>query len=69
LVNCSSSAGIIPPDHPLWTKGGRKIILDAPAAVRQRIRYVENNPIKEGLPRQIWDSAVPYDNWPFHKRS
>jgi hypothetical protein len=26
----------------------------------QAIRYVENNPIKEGKPAQKWDFVVPY---------
>jgi REP element-mobilizing transposase RayT len=58
----------VPPAHPVWTKGGWKVYLDSPQAVRSRIRYVENNPVKEGLPRQEWPFVVPYDNWPFHKR-
>jgi REP element-mobilizing transposase RayT len=63
-----SSSGAAPPDHPIWTKGGWKRFLDSPETVRRRIRYVENNPIEVGLPRQDWSFVVPYDNWPFHKR-
>jgi REP element-mobilizing transposase RayT len=54
--------------HPVWTNGGWKVFFDAPEEVRQRIGYVENNPLKEGLPRQRWSFVVPYDNWPFHKQ-
>ncbi len=64
LLNC----GLMPPDHPVWTKGGWKVFLDTPDEVRSRVRYVENNPLKEGLPRQCWPFVVTYDNWPFHKR-
>jgi REP element-mobilizing transposase RayT len=63
-----ASEGIFPPAHPVWTKNGWKVFLASPSEVRQRIRYVENNPAKEGLPRQHWPFVVPYDDWPFHKK-
>jgi hypothetical protein len=59
---------LLPDEHPVWTKGGWKVFLDAPEEVWPRIRYVEGNPMKEGLPKQSWPFVVPYDNWPFHKR-
>ncbi len=59
----------VPVEHPAWTKGGWKVFLDAPQEVWGRIRYVEGNPMKEGLPPQCWPFVVAYDNWPFHKRS
>jgi REP element-mobilizing transposase RayT len=59
--------GIVITDHPVWTKGGWKVFLDTPEEVWSRIRYVESNPPKEGLPTQSWPFVVPYDNWPFHK--
>jgi REP element-mobilizing transposase RayT len=62
------SLGIIPADHPVWTKGGWKVFLNTPAEVWSRIRYVEGNPMKEGLPRQAWPFISPYDNWPFRAR-
>ena len=58
----------VPEGHPTWTKGGWKVFLNTPQEVWQRIRYVEGNPMKEGLPRQGWPFVVPYDNWPFHKK-
>ncbi|HEX3600813.1 MAG TPA: transposase [Lacipirellulaceae bacterium] len=54
--------------HPVWTKGGWKVFLHSPAEVRSRVRYIENNPLKEGLPAQRWPFVTKYDNWPFHKR-
>jgi hypothetical protein len=45
-----------------------KVFLSTPEEVRQRISYVERNPLKEGLPRQVWPFVTPYDNWPFHKQ-
>ena len=61
------NAAAVPVDHPVWTKGGWQVFLDSPRDVWGRIRYVEGNPLKEGLPRQSWPFVVPYDNWPFHK--
>ena len=58
----------LPSSHPVWTKGGWDRYLDSPEAIRGRIRYVEGNPEKEGLPRQEWPFVVAYDGWPFHKR-
>ncbi len=55
-------------EHPIWTSGGWDRFLNSPAAIRGRIRYVENNPEKEGLPRQAWPFVVKYDGWPYHKR-
>ncbi len=54
----------VPPNHPVWTDGGWKTFLDSAAAVRGRVRYVENNPAKAGLPSQKWTWVVPYDGWP-----
>lgn len=54
-------------EQPLWTIGGWVRYLDSVAAVRSRIKYVEGNPEKEGLRRQIWPFVVPYDGWPFQR--
>ncbi|HEV3416908.1 MAG TPA: hypothetical protein VG056_08855 [Pirellulales bacterium] len=62
-----SSARELPTNHPVWTLGGCKRFLGTPDHVRTAIRYVDNNPIKIGRPRQSWPFIVPYDNWPFHK--
>jgi REP element-mobilizing transposase RayT len=59
---------IVSNEHSVWTNGGWKVFLNIPEEVRQRIGYVENNPLKEDLPRQRWSFVVPYDNWPFHKK-
>ena len=60
--------GAVPHDHPVWTKNGWRVFLDSPDTVWARIRYVEGNPVKEGLVVQRWPFVVPYDNWPFHKK-
>jgi REP element-mobilizing transposase RayT len=59
---------LVPAEHPIWTKGGWKVFLNTPADVWARIRYVESNPQKEGLPKQQWPFVGAYGNWPFHKR-
>jgi REP element-mobilizing transposase RayT len=42
--------------------GGRewKVFLNTEEEILERIRYVEQNPIQEGLPPQRWPFAVPY---------
>jgi REP element-mobilizing transposase RayT len=62
------SHGIVPMDHPVWTLHGWRVFLDSPATVWGRIRYVDGNPLKEGLPQQSWPLVIPYDNWPFHNK-
>lgn len=59
---------LLPDDHPVWIDGGWKVFLGTPEAIRGRIRYVENNPRKEGLAAQHWDFVTKYDGWPFHKK-
>ena len=59
-----STSGVVPTGHPVWTQGGWKRFLDAPEAVRSVARYVENNPVKSGLPPQHWPFVLPYDGWP-----
>lgn len=43
-----------------WVRGQWKVYLD-PEDVPRAIRYVENNPLKEGKKRQGWSFVVPYD--------
>jgi len=53
--------------HPAWLAGhGWKVFLDHPEDVRRTIRYVEQNPVKIGLPAQRWEFVKPYDGWPLH---
>ena len=56
------------PEHPVWASRPYKVFLRTPHEVRTRVRYVELNPEKEGLPRQLHDFAQVYNNWPFHKQ-
>jgi REP element-mobilizing transposase RayT len=47
--------------HTPWTEKGWGVFLDTPADVRRAIRYVEENPVKEGCPAQRWSFVVPYE--------
>lgn len=60
------SAGLFPPQHPVWGGPGWKVFLDHPDEIRRTIRYVENNPVKWKLPRQRWEFVKGYDGWPLH---
>jgi hypothetical protein len=31
--------------------------------MRRIVRYIENNPLKIGLPKQVWPFVKPYDGW------
>jgi REP element-mobilizing transposase RayT len=56
-----------PADHPVWSGGtGWKVFLDHPDEVRRTIRYIEDNPVRLGLPEQHWPFVKPYDGWPLH---
>ena len=53
-----AEAGKRPPK--LFARGGRFIFLDSDAAILRTIRYVEQNPIRAGLPAQRWRLVKPY---------
>lgn len=44
----------------VWGQDFRKIFLYTPGEVRHRIKYVEDNPEKEGKPRQKRSFVIPY---------
>ena len=45
---------------PCWGRSAWNVFLDDDAAVRRCIRYVDENPEKEGKPRQSWWFVEPY---------
>ncbi len=61
-------ADSIAANHPVISARPYDVLLYTPQEVRARIRYVENNPVKDGLAAQQWPFVAPYDNWPLHKR-
>ena len=44
-----------------FVRGEWKVFLESPDEVERAIRYIEANPVKEGLPRQQWPFAKPFD--------
>jgi REP element-mobilizing transposase RayT len=46
---------------PMWTRREWKVYLDDPADIRRAIRYVEENPAKEGKRQQFWSFVSPYE--------
>ena len=55
-------------DHPIWSDRPYTVFCYNPDDTWSRIRYIEQNPAKDGLPGQSWSFVSPYDNWPHHKR-
>src|ERR1700722_1856325 len=60
----TASRPAISENHPVWSARPYKVFMYEPDDVRSRIQYVENNPIKEGLPAQTYPFVTPYNNWP-----
>jgi REP element-mobilizing transposase RayT len=47
----------------MWTKRGWKVFLDSHEDIERAVRYVEENPLKEGKRRrQRWSSVLPHDD-------
>jgi REP element-mobilizing transposase RayT len=45
-----------------FARGQWKCFIDNQAYLRSAIRYVEENPIKEGMRRQVWRCVAPLDS-------
>jgi len=56
LANYHESDGSIPSP---WARKGWPVFLHTDQEILEAIRYVENNPLKEGKPRQRWSFVVP----------
>jgi REP element-mobilizing transposase RayT len=54
---------VIGAEHPVWGGPGWKVYLDSLDDMTRTIRYIEQNPIKIGLPIQSWDFVTQYDGW------
>jgi REP element-mobilizing transposase RayT len=53
-----SSTGRLP---SVWAQDFWKVFLFTPDEIRQKIAYVEENPVKEGKRRQHWPFITPFD--------
>jgi REP element-mobilizing transposase RayT len=43
----------------VWSEGLRKVFLNTSEEIRNRIKYVEDNPVEAGLKAQSWSFVVP----------
>ena len=59
---------LIPCNHPVWADRPYKVFVYTLEEMWGEIDYIEMNPLKEELPRQVWDFVTPYDNWPLHQK-
>ena len=55
-----NEAGLAPVDHPVWSERPYVVLKRSVQQVRSSVKYVEDNPGKEGLPVQRWDFVVPF---------
>ncbi|MBX3437777.1 MAG: hypothetical protein KF861_09820 [Planctomycetaceae bacterium] len=46
--------------RPVWSRGCWQVFLKTPADVERAIRYVEQNPIKDGKRAQSWPWITPF---------
>jgi REP element-mobilizing transposase RayT len=44
----------------VWVRRCWTVFLNSPADVRRAIRYVENNPLKDGKRKQVWSFVTAY---------
>jgi len=61
FLNQRDDSGQVP--H-CWAEGQWIVYLDSTADILRAIRYVEENPSKDGLPRQRWSFVVRYPETP-----
>jgi REP element-mobilizing transposase RayT len=48
-------------EHPVWAERGWNVFIDNVDDMKRAIRYVEDNPLKEGKPRQHWSFVRPWN--------
>lgn len=46
-----------------WARGQWKVFLNNLDEVQHAIAYVEDNPVKEGKPKQTWTFVMPFEIW------
>ena len=47
--------------YRVWGRNLRKVFLNTSKEIVDRIRYVENNPAKEGKPKQVWSFVKAFE--------
>jgi REP element-mobilizing transposase RayT len=53
-------AALVSADHPVWSNRPYKVFKYTRDELSDAIKYVQDNPMKEGLPRQHWDFVRSY---------
>ncbi len=53
----------------VFARGGWKVFLNDEDHVRRAIAYVNDNPVKEGKPSQLWTCVTPFEGAPQPERS
>jgi hypothetical protein len=56
--------GLVAARHRVWEERPYSVYLHSQDDIRRVIAYIEENPMKEGLARQVWGFVKPYDGWP-----
>jgi len=51
------------PEHPIWGGPGWKVFFETRQDMERTVRYVEQNPVKVGQPRQRWPFVKIYEGW------
>ncbi len=62
------AAGLFAADHPVWSNRPYVVFKTDVPAVERGVGYIDDNPEKEGLPRQHHAFVTPYDGWPLHRK-
>ena len=57
------AAGERDASHPVWGGPGWKVFLNTREDIQRIVGYIRENPIKAGLPEQIWEFVTTYDGW------
>ena len=55
--------------HPVWSNRPFVKFKTTVPLVRGCVKYIEDNPEKHNLPRQVYPWVVEYNGFPFHKKS
>ena len=55
-------------DHPIWAARPYGVFLYSQPDIQRCVRYVAENPGKEGLPSQHFPFVQAYDGWPFRRK-
>jgi REP-associated tyrosine transposase len=49
--------------HPVWGGPGWKVYVNTRGRMEATVQYIEDNPVRIGLPRQMWGFVTRYDGW------